>query len=249
MKLTVISHNDGQTNRLITSVHNTSFYRSSGSASNCPDTWFFFLGIVEADNNFCRRGNYSKPCSFVHWPTDVLSRVKNAFPLANRIIQHFGSIPCMLISSWLGGGLWDSKSGKSLKKFLEKKYPKFYQSATPPDFDMPDKTRFYGKEDIEMVNQWLCQRAKVKEISQLSMPKGKGEDFTLEGMVRVEDKPFDIAKLDKMLQTLPAGLRTRIEQTHPKFTQLEVLTRQRFLAPPLDIQTEPVRPLNRLNGK
>lgn len=158
----------------IISINGMPFYQSSGNNSAFPDTWFPFLGLQEKDLNFfISKGWYIKPTHYFaqhQIPKDIDAKMDTLFPSygayrsGRELLNRFYNIPCLLLSSWLGGGLWKEERGQKLKVFLQEKYPSFYK-------DLPNSAATFLNAQpittIEEVNQWLCQKAQVEKIEDL----------------------------------------------------------------------------------
>ncbi|MGE4349540.1 MAG: hypothetical protein AB7D28_07225 [Candidatus Berkiella sp.] len=162
------------TQRNIISINGMPFYQSSGNNSAFPHTWFPFLGLQEKDLNFfISKGWYIKPTHYFaqhQIPKDIDDKMDTLFPSygayrsGRELLNRFYNIPCLLLSSWLGGGLWKEERGQKLKVFLQEKYPSFYK-------DLPNSAATFLNAQpittIEEVNQWLCQKAQVEKIEDL----------------------------------------------------------------------------------
>jgi hypothetical protein len=163
MKLACIFHQDKD----ITSVSGIPFYLSTGENSGHAKTWFPFTGILEESNKKFARGWYQKPFVWalkampMHFSSFIISNFDNGKTLVDRFV----SLPCLLISSWLGGGLWTSLKGVGLQNMLRKEYPEFYQSWG--DVELLPCEMIFQENDIEEVNKWLCEKANVENYLEL----------------------------------------------------------------------------------
>ncbi len=153
--------------RKITSIKGAPFYQSSGKYSTHPGTWFPFFGIQNEDIGFYKKGTFIKPGSPLmdgHFSVLLAKHFPNNPYNAAMLHQRFGSVEALMISSWLGGGLWESVQGKIIKAALEEKFPHCYEKWPKPKFAQAD-ARFTKQQNGE-VNLWLCQRAGLNQISE-----------------------------------------------------------------------------------
>jgi hypothetical protein len=79
--------------------------------------------------------------------------------------ERFGSLACMLISSGLGGGLWDTTHGKELLEYLKENYPYFYKAW--PNMLLGDPEETFNLDNIFQVNNWLMDKARVSQPKDL----------------------------------------------------------------------------------
>lgn len=168
--------------RRIISINGLPFYQSSGDASTHTGTWFPFFGLQEHDNAFGRKGSFIKPFVPI-MDTEILTPLRKYFPknpYNNAMLdQRFGSRAGIVLSSWLGGGLWDTDKGKLLKAELEKLYPDFYQYWPQPHILTDDDAS-----NVD-VNTWLCQQAGVNDLLEIE-PKIPSIDALID---RYKPKP------------------------------------------------------------
>lgn len=146
-------------------INGMPFYRSSGNNSGYPETWFPFFGIQEQDADKTPRGWLIKPKSDLYIPIK-LGRTLNTLFQDKTLSYRFSSLPCMLISSLLGGGLWNEPKGIELKRLLLEKYPEFY--AVWPTPVLSETNLRFEKAHLEQANRWLCEKAEVKNQSELN---------------------------------------------------------------------------------
>ncbi|MCS5711333.1 hypothetical protein [Candidatus Berkiella aquae] len=165
--------------RNIISIHGMPFYKSSGQNSCYSDTWFPFLGVLQEDVNiFLSKGWFIKPQES-NLPKDVKDKMDELFPsygayrAGQELRQRFSNIPCLLLSSYLGGGLWESNEGKQFRRFLSEKYPDFYEKM-PKISLLPIKKYCRNEEEV---NQWLCEKAGISNYNDLKnyMPMELGD--------------------------------------------------------------------------
>ncbi|WP_392538174.1 hypothetical protein [Legionella sp. 227] len=157
--------------RLITVIHNTPWYQSTGRNSGYAGTWFFFGGVLEKKDKRHASGWLIKPRGLVenHYSkTQFFGRDTTLYVRKhsiNKLIRfsRFGDIKKICISASLDGGFWLSDKGKKLKRYLQKNYPdyflpdelikKIHESALRTD--LPVYTR------RKQVNQWLSEQGVV----------------------------------------------------------------------------------------
>ncbi len=168
MKLTKIIHrSESGTTREIICTPFGSFYQTSGSSSpkQIKGTWMPFFYIQEKSlGKYMIRGDYSKfSCDVfeMRMHIDVAEKLINLFKnnKTTEIPARFATLECLLISSVLGGGLWDTKEGKQFKKYLQTHYAAFYQLNLA--FEFSDEPPMQ-KKTPEEVNAWLMEQANVK---------------------------------------------------------------------------------------
>lgn len=159
------------------SINGLPFFQSSGYNSAFPQTWFPFFGCKMVDYDFNNKILwYVKPTAHFskhELPKEISTKINTLFPsygscdAGRQLLDRFHNVPCLLLSSWLGGGLWDKEAGKELKQFLQEKYPNFYKNF---EGSKPKFLKAKSMKTIKAVNQWLCEKAQVKKIEDL---KGK----------------------------------------------------------------------------
>lgn len=168
MKLDKITHTSmdrGEpTKRDIISINGMCFYRSSGVNSSAGGTWFPFLGIEQEGRGIFGRGWYRKNAFQHYLPDEVAAKIESTI-YADEILKRFSSVPALLISSLLSGGVWDTDGGKTLKVYLEQAYPDFY--ATWPKLIVAEQGQEFNRDEIEKVNNWLVKKAKVVDQNDL----------------------------------------------------------------------------------
>lgn len=165
LKVLTISHEtierDTRLERMITTVFGIPFYRSSGTNSFYQSTWFPFYGLFP-------NGTYCKPSVYDETLPDIffdLFRPLSAYDLANiNLPIRFKSLPLLLISSLLGGGLWDSKLGQRLCVELKSLYPSFFLKAPYLTICAPSNT--YQDGQVIEINNWIKASSMVAEIKQ-----------------------------------------------------------------------------------
>jgi hypothetical protein len=136
-----------------------------------------------------QRGWYIKPLAS-QLPSDVTAKINELFPsygdcdAGKQLLKRFSTIPCLLISSWFGKGMWDEERGKNLKKFLSDKYPAFYRQC-PTLKLLPAKLTFKTPEQL---NRWLCKKANLSDYKDLTnlMPETL-EDIQFNDGVKAKD--------------------------------------------------------------
>ncbi len=155
--------------RKITSIKGLPFYQSSGKCSSHPGTWFPFFGIQDDDNGFYGKGKFIKPSAYLHDGYFSVLLVKHFpnNPYNNALLhQRFSNLKSLVISAWLGGGLWETPEGKIINAELKKRYPRYYQKYAAPTFAKVESV--YKEKEYSKVNNWLCQKAGVKQISEIN---------------------------------------------------------------------------------
>lgn len=168
------------TKREITSIFGLPFYLSSGNSSSASNTWFPFFGIsikeIKIDDGILPLGwfiNYETVSSI---PYSIQEDIKEACrfksdngKFATDLIDRLNTLPCLLISSVLGGGIWDRNSFKNLKNNLtrHKDYKDFYANFTGFEFS-PNILNVNCKEKtiekIKKVNEWLINHSMNNSI-------------------------------------------------------------------------------------
>ena len=169
LKIAHITHTTEQTYDII-SINGLPFYQSSGQQSNYPKTWFPFFGLLEnSKTSFYPEGWFIKALES-KLPKPIYETLMNLFPSygsdapgGRELLTRFWNIPCLLLSSSIGGGLWEDARGKELKAFLVKEYSDYYQQV--PTFEMMPASQQIPSH-IE-VNQWLCKQAKITHYQDL----------------------------------------------------------------------------------
>lgn len=136
------------------------FYCSSGKNSGFSDTWFPFYGIDRMGifvKRFQDDGTLPEQFYKQFSPASCYDRAASQLP------ARFGSLIGLLISSILGGGLWQSKAGGQLMGHLQETYPLFYENA--PEFEFVESRNRYCKENTFLINDWIKQQARIVNIS------------------------------------------------------------------------------------
>ncbi|HRE33011.1 MAG TPA: hypothetical protein PLD88_13625 [Candidatus Berkiella sp.] len=189
-----ITHTDTPPYEIII-IDGMPFYQSSGNAS-FANTWFPFFGILEKNmGSAYPAGSFHKAPS-IELPHHVAQYIHQLFfpSYAGELLTlRFWRLPCLLLSSTLGGGLWESNTGHELKIFLQQQYPAYYQ-AEPRLTIKPATARL---QEPAAVNRWLCRQANVKNINALASkyPKTANDLISLLQPVRRQVK---IAELDTL---------------------------------------------------
>jgi len=183
--------------QIILFENNFPFYRSSGNNSSYPNTWFVFHGFLEQPDKDMPRGYLIKPST--HWiPIKLERKILALFDNNQELLIRFGSLPCLLISSLLGGGLWESDSGKELAAILQSRHPEFYVTWKKPQISATGTV--YTREQIELINQWLLSRANLQQLSQFKQRYPR----TLEDLQRLAKPATEMPML--FSQTLASPL-------------------------------------------
>ncbi|MFI4936966.1 MAG: hypothetical protein ACHQJ6_00465 [Candidatus Berkiellales bacterium] len=143
-----------RTKHNITVINNQPFYQSSGKSSGSADTWFPFYGILEHNTDkhpkgwIIKKNRSALPAEII----DKINELVRDLAINNRNLPaRFADLNSILISSVLGGGLWNYPVGKVLKTFLKEKYPEFY--ANCPSYEMLPAIESSKIES--RINQWL----------------------------------------------------------------------------------------------
>ena len=143
------------------------FYQSSGTSSCHAGTWFPFFGLQEKTTMIGAKGSYIKPFLPLMDFAILNSLLKHfpSNPYNNAVLhQRFGSRAGIVLSSWLGGGLWNTDAGQLLKAELISLYPDFYRYWPKPEIKSDESLM---SDCLEEVNAWLCQQANVKHNLEL----------------------------------------------------------------------------------
>lgn len=179
LTLRSLSSDESISERMIISIGGMPFYRSTGNNSGAANTWLPFFGINVTD----QRGWFIKPGFHPHIPEAVTSKIFDCFKSypeyyklfgyyndKDRVYDRFASLPCLLVSSRLGGGLWDSEEGKNFIEYLKKEYPDFYNKIGSIEVCEPEKIVDETESDSgvdEEVNQWLLTRSGCSKLEDL----------------------------------------------------------------------------------
>lgn len=183
--------------RKIAVINGIPFYQSSGDNSKIGGTWEPFLGL-ETKNEITlfgrkynnARGWLKKPCS-LGISDPKLTAYEIEFPLpGNRPYARFATIPCMLISSAIGGGVWNTDIGKQLHARLKEDFPEFYSSF---NIEMKDTGQI-----VDSVNLASTARKYIEQISQLN-------NFLIK-----QKASFNTDKLFTMPASVDASMRTHV---------------------------------------
>ena len=159
--------NGDPVDRRITSIKGAPFYQSSGKYSTHSGTWFPFFGIQNDDIGFYKKGTFIKPGLPLldgHFSVLLAKHFPNNSYSKAMLHQRFGTVEALMISSWLGGGLWESAQGKIIKAAIEEKFPHF-DKWPKPEFAQADAR--LAKQQFSDVNLWLCQKAGIEQISEI----------------------------------------------------------------------------------
>lgn len=150
--------------RKITCIGGIPFYRSSGYCSGAPGTWFPFLGLLEEKIGVIfPRGYLIKPQTLDYSLQKIVDRqFESGF--YKTIIERFGdSLYALVLSSQLGGGIWDEPNWKKLKKGLQATYTPLF--SVMPKFTFVEEKRIYEVHEIALLNKWLLDLAGLEDIS------------------------------------------------------------------------------------
>ena len=166
--------------RSVTVINNIPFYKSSGYNSRNSDTWFPTLGHSNGEMWYEKK--FEKPgeiFKILTYPErfgdsflkdelrpeskkaldDILDAEIDSGMIGNTLKIRFGSLCCLLISSKLGGGFWDTPKGKTVLGTLLKESStcrKFYEGL--PDFVVEshlDDEELLSPSDIPKCNAWI----------------------------------------------------------------------------------------------
>lgn len=154
-------------NRYITSINGMPFYCSSGKNSRNKGTWFPFFGVLPQEIvPVAPRGWFIKPNHDSHIPPNIREMLSTVTDEQGGSISiRFGTLPCMLISSILKGGFWETTQGQRLQIYLEKEYADFYHNWR--SLTLESREIRFSLGEIEGVNEWLAKEGKVKTFSEL----------------------------------------------------------------------------------
>jgi hypothetical protein len=133
---------------------------------------------------------------------------------------RFATIPNMLVSSWLGGGFWETEDGLTILDHLHKTYPEFYATwDEKPNIAEPELIldQAYAP---ELGNIWLQQRlADVgkKEHAHLAMEELNKKPTTQKSLMTPADNRLAYEQyfpaLDRDLQELTAAIAATANKT------------------------------------
>lgn len=222
-----ITHPNDMHSYEIISIKGLPFYQSSGEHSQFANTWFPFFGVLEnKDHAFFPLGWFIKAFS-TKLPANIIHEIKIRFPsfdshtdAGRQLLTRLWNVPCLLLSSSLGGGLWDEERGKALKAVLMKEFPEYYQQIPPLAIEPSSQLI----PDYHEVNQWLCHKALLdhpKEL-QATFPQTIA-DLLKKLEVKAPVKPeLHTGMLLRSKRRLPA-LATTVSETsrpHKKLTKL-----------------------------
>lgn len=145
--------------RLIIVINGAPYYLSTGLNSGSEKTWFFFAGVSE--NHKHHPGWFIKP----HHSKKTKDRLEDYlgayawgfirhFKIDKEIsISRFGDLPKLCISASLGGGFWDTKTGRALRSFLLENYKMYFLTNSQlPNLTSCEIEVLSKSEDI---NNWL----------------------------------------------------------------------------------------------
>ncbi len=193
--------------RLVTVVETYPFYKSTGTNSDYPNTWFPFHGFNVSGSG----AMFAK----LHANLDNLSWLANSpYELSkeNELLNRFGGIDGICISYLMGGGFWDTEQGKTIGKALEEKYssligdlkPKVSEikkdlqsSASIPSFEctVSQIPIEQIKQNYDSLNNWLCQKSGREPF----LVVGKTAYLLPEGKQKVSyEELFDKAQLSSV---------------------------------------------------
>lgn len=125
--------------RKITVIDGVPFYCSSGVNSGYPETWFPFLGLD-------RKGWFRKP-GFIEGLSslyDTIPSQYNDFFPSRDLGKRFANLKCLLISSIMGGGFWETDNAKALLSQLKQDHPAFYKNNV---YELQDSHITYNTEN------------------------------------------------------------------------------------------------------
>ncbi|MBS0289543.1 MAG: hypothetical protein JSS07_05875 [Proteobacteria bacterium] len=145
--------------RNITSILGMPFYLSTGVNSAYKRTWFPFRGILPINLGLAIKKGWIIKFLNVNIPVEI-GKI-----LGDDLCTRFATLSCLLISSRLGTGYWETEKGEKLLVYLKKNYPDFYESA--PCFDLLPVEKNYTFNEIDQINNWLAKKANVRSYKQL----------------------------------------------------------------------------------
>ncbi|MBS0288157.1 MAG: hypothetical protein JSR17_12735 [Proteobacteria bacterium] len=151
-------------------VNGMCLYKSSGHNSGEASTWFPNLGVITQGHPLSVSAyvmrNYenmvAKPFLLLDavpkFPPEMLE-MQRCFNYDSKktkdVWDRFGSVAGMLVSSKLGGGLWDTPAGKEFKSYLEKNHGEFYQNF--PAMQLSGIPREISQENQAQLNDWIAK--------------------------------------------------------------------------------------------
>jgi hypothetical protein len=164
-----VTKEDENIDHTIICIEGIPFYKSSGINSSFKNTWFPFFGIEETKDPFYPIGCYKKPISRLN--DGVFSALLARFFPSNgyqphMLHQRFSDISALLISSLLGGGLWDTINGKQLKNEILLRYPGYFNKQNKRKIITDENAKIITQD--KEVNEWLCNQANIDNVSRIN---------------------------------------------------------------------------------
>ncbi|MBS0286339.1 MAG: hypothetical protein JSR17_03535 [Proteobacteria bacterium] len=177
--------------RKITSIYGIPFYCSTGTSSSQEGTWFPFFGI-STHRFFVKRMNADEEVTLLLQP---IYGHNIGYQLANTDLPaRFASVGCMLLSSRLGGGLWDTAEGIKLEARLKEKYPAFYDKW--PMMLLGDPELTLNERNLFSINTWLLEKAFISDPKDLTSFCPPTVDDLFKLKTRAESQPLDTFERD-----------------------------------------------------
>ncbi len=155
------------------------YYESSGKNSKHEGTWFPFDGLSEhttALNGWVR----SKPGLLIKPSMHNLrfGRIFEDKQDRKDILKRLPNLPCLLLSSMLGGGYWD-KNGNLLRERLKNPDNPFYPKDDPVEFSFDDYKFVLTPwlDENDQVMSFSCQHP--KEFNDWARSQVKNGEFLI----------------------------------------------------------------------
>jgi hypothetical protein len=165
-----------EASRFITIILDQPFYESSAVNSG-TDAWFPFYGFSEKEipieegtlpvGWLIKNENTNIPVKIKEEIKEACRFKSDKGEFAQNLIARFTNLPCLIISSILGGGVWDKQGFKDLKRFLMREYKEYYDNfpkfvLLPVSLEANCKDKAVRK--IQELNNWLITRVNNNEI-------------------------------------------------------------------------------------
>lgn len=171
--------------RKLTVIDGVPFYCSSGINSNSKGTWFPFLGlsVTSEESAWFRKPGFMAELS-PHLNC-LSSKYRSILALGDKpkgddtndgMEARFATLKCLVISSALGGGFWDTEAGTSLRIILQHDFPAFY---TNNPYQLTDSKICIDMENrpvLSVESRKLHRRVNTLLESGLKIPLSDGFD-------------------------------------------------------------------------
>lgn len=198
----------------------TIFYKSTGLNSRLGSTWVPFMGVNDLSVGF-GLGTFYKPDPYT-WsksvPEDIVAKLtkcveaindrrkaeaKGEKPININELHRFGNLSALIISCWMGGGIWDEPEGKNFVNYLkshEVSKPIFDNISTTPTVTITSR--------IKAPNNEISVEEKIKEYRNINMKFAEKANITI-------NEPDKCPSICMKLSDLPDLSKSLIKK--PKF--------------------------------